>query len=130
MKDSTPEVCEKNGRHSIWLRNLDYVSVGIIDLTFFTFILMTANHHPFPPHTHTHTHMNIPYHQNSACVFVKNENHSRSAISTVVDVILFFFYIFYYGSGMVKPENDIKRVIKSKIMNHFKFFYPCSIEGV
>lgn len=45
-------VCEKNSRHSIWLRNLDSVSVGIIDLTFFTFSLTAANHHPFPPPPH------------------------------------------------------------------------------
>lgn len=42
-------VYEKNSRHSIWLSNLDSVSVGIIDLTFFTFTLTAANHHPFPP---------------------------------------------------------------------------------
>ena len=97
-------MCEKNSRHSIWLsNNLDCVSVGIIDLTFFTFTLTAANHHPFPPPQF----FLYSYHQNSSCVFVWIIHlaplNSRRECN---------FILFYIGSEWSCRKTSTKRAIK------------------
>lgn len=98
-------VYEKNSRHSIWLSNLDSVSVGIIDLTFFTFTLTAANHHPFPPPSQLF--FLYSYHQNSSCVFVWKIHvaplNSRRECN---------FILFYIGSEWSCRKTSTKRTIK------------------